>query len=122
MPEIGLSGLMSGDGKRGVGQRPEATAPILDSTLADIGPYARELKKRDETLSIIVVIVDGASPAAKMTRLTRMRHSLRLISKSIIAVGQRSFQTCAAFCLLAQQMNGRAIPRTSTPTRARVGC
>jgi hypothetical protein len=28
------------------------------------------LKKRDETLSIIVVIVDGASPAAKMTRLT----------------------------------------------------
>jgi hypothetical protein len=73
------------------------------------------LKKRDETLSIIVVIVDGASPAAKMTRLTRMRHSLRLISKSIIAVGQRSFQTCAAFCLLAQQMNGRAIPRTATP-------
>lgn len=30
MPEIGLSGLMSGDGKRGVGHRPEAAAPILD--------------------------------------------------------------------------------------------
>jgi hypothetical protein len=30
MPEIGLSGLMSGDGKRGVGHRPQATAPILD--------------------------------------------------------------------------------------------
>jgi hypothetical protein len=32
MPEIGTSGLMSGDGKRGDGQRPQATAPILDST------------------------------------------------------------------------------------------
>ena len=32
MPEIGTSGLMSGDGKRGVGHRPQATAPILDST------------------------------------------------------------------------------------------
>jgi hypothetical protein len=30
MPEIGTSGLMSGDGKRGDGQRPQATAPILD--------------------------------------------------------------------------------------------
>ena len=32
MPEIGTSGSMSGDGKRGVGHRPQATAPILDST------------------------------------------------------------------------------------------
>ena len=32
MPEIGTPGLMSGDGKRGVGHRPQATAPILDST------------------------------------------------------------------------------------------
>jgi hypothetical protein len=32
MPEIGTSGLMSGDGKRGAGRRPQATAPILDST------------------------------------------------------------------------------------------
>jgi len=37
MPEIGSSGLMSGDGKRGVGHRPQATAPILDSTIGDIG-------------------------------------------------------------------------------------
>ncbi|MEH2565151.1 hypothetical protein V1289_004778 [Bradyrhizobium sp. AZCC 2289] len=29
--------LMSGDGKRGVGHRPQATAPILDSTNSDIG-------------------------------------------------------------------------------------
>jgi hypothetical protein len=32
MPEIGTLGLMSGDGKRSVGHRPQATAPILDST------------------------------------------------------------------------------------------
>jgi hypothetical protein len=32
MPEIGMSGSMSGDGKRGVGHRPQATGPILDST------------------------------------------------------------------------------------------
>jgi hypothetical protein len=36
MPEIGTSGLMSGDGKRGDGQRPQATAPILDSTIATL--------------------------------------------------------------------------------------
>ena len=33
MPEIGTSGSMSGDGKRGAGHRPKATAPILDSTI-----------------------------------------------------------------------------------------
>jgi hypothetical protein len=37
MPEIGASGLMSGGGKRGVGHRPQAPAPILDSTVSDIG-------------------------------------------------------------------------------------
>jgi hypothetical protein len=36
MPEIGSSGLMSGDGKRGVGHRPQATAPILDSTNSEV--------------------------------------------------------------------------------------
>ena len=36
MPEIGTPGLMSGDGKRGIGHRPQATAPILDSTDADM--------------------------------------------------------------------------------------
>jgi hypothetical protein len=36
MPEIGSSGLMSGDGKRGDGHWPQATAPILDSTIGDI--------------------------------------------------------------------------------------
>ena len=44
MPEIGTFGLMSGDGKRSVGHRPQATAPILDSTdpsvpaTAGVGP------------------------------------------------------------------------------------
>ena len=36
MPEIGSSGLMSGDGKRGVGHRPQATVPVLDSTTAEL--------------------------------------------------------------------------------------
>src|ERR1700730_14097494 len=34
MPEIGMSVSMSGDGKRSVGHRPQATAPILDSTIS----------------------------------------------------------------------------------------
>jgi hypothetical protein len=34
MPEIGTSSSMSGDGKRSDGLRPQATAPILDSTIA----------------------------------------------------------------------------------------
>src|SRR5580704_5662597 len=38
MPEIGTSGLMSGDGKRSVGKLPQATAPILDSTNSDLPP------------------------------------------------------------------------------------
>ena len=33
MPETGTSGSMSGDGKRGVGHRPQVTALILDSTI-----------------------------------------------------------------------------------------
>jgi len=32
MPEIGTSSSMSGDGKRSDGLRPQATAPVLDST------------------------------------------------------------------------------------------
>ena len=36
MPEIGTFGLMSGDGKRGVGHSPQATTPILNSTLAAV--------------------------------------------------------------------------------------
>jgi hypothetical protein len=36
MPEIGTSGSMSGDGKRSVGHRPQATAPILDSTISEM--------------------------------------------------------------------------------------
>ena len=36
MPEIGTFGLMSGDGKRSVGHRPQATAPILDFTDASV--------------------------------------------------------------------------------------
>jgi hypothetical protein len=40
MPEIGTSGSMSGDGKRSAGLRAQATAPILDSTIASVHPNA----------------------------------------------------------------------------------
>ena len=36
MPETGTSSSMSEDGKRSDGLRPQATAPILDSTSADL--------------------------------------------------------------------------------------
>ena len=36
MPEIGTSSSTSGDGKRSVGHRPQATAPVLDSTKAAV--------------------------------------------------------------------------------------
>jgi hypothetical protein len=50
MPEIGTSGLMSGDGKRGVGHRPQATAPILDSTVADLG------NRQDESVDCMTML------------------------------------------------------------------
>ena len=41
MPEIGTSGSMSGDGKRGVAKMAVVTAPILDSTIStDAAPLA----------------------------------------------------------------------------------
>jgi hypothetical protein len=46
MPEIGMSVSMSGDGKRGVGHRPQATAPILDSTGPAIAPMAKRMLTR----------------------------------------------------------------------------
>jgi hypothetical protein len=46
MPEIGSSGLMSGDGKRGVGHRPQATAPILDSTGTELSPRRVSMELR----------------------------------------------------------------------------
>jgi hypothetical protein len=49
VPEIGTLGLMSGDGKRSAGHRPQATAPILDSTntvlVVGIGCSAGRLKR-----------------------------------------------------------------------------
>jgi hypothetical protein len=43
MPEIGTSGSISGDRKRGVGHRPQATAPVLDSTLGGKSNVSRLL-------------------------------------------------------------------------------
>jgi len=56
MPEIGSSGLMSGDGKRGVGHRPQATAPILDSTNRDMGLISNRDMVRGRTGSVLSVL------------------------------------------------------------------
>jgi hypothetical protein len=49
VPEIGTPGLTSGDGKRGVGHGPQATAPILDSTVAAIARALAEIMSELET-------------------------------------------------------------------------
>jgi hypothetical protein len=55
MPETGTSGSMSGDGKRSDGQRPQVTAPILDSTLTSF--------RGDQTKSVAFGgITDMAGP------------------------------------------------------------
>ena len=46
MPAIGTFGLMSEDGKRSVGHRPQATAPILDSTEASFSAAQRNVHTR----------------------------------------------------------------------------
>ena len=65
MPEIDTFGLMSGGGKRSVGHRPQATAPILDSTATDIrwgipvksvGPLASLSNKQCDSLSVAEVL------------------------------------------------------------------
>jgi len=45
MPEIGMSVSMSGDGKRSVGHRPQATAPILDSTCTKLHRFLARPKE-----------------------------------------------------------------------------
>jgi hypothetical protein len=44
MPEIGMSVSMSGDGRRSVGHRPQATAPILDSTDPEVQIAAKRVR------------------------------------------------------------------------------
>jgi hypothetical protein len=57
MPEIGTSGLTSGDGKRGDGHRPQATAPILDST------WLRENVRGRKARRIVFSIVLSRQPS-----------------------------------------------------------
>ena len=49
MPETGTSGSMSGDGKRGVGHRPQVTAPILDFTETQLQRRPRFDRDRAES-------------------------------------------------------------------------
>ena len=52
MPEIGTSSSMSGDRKRGVGHRPQATAPILDSTKSTALAY-EDFRRSFQSRSIL---------------------------------------------------------------------
>jgi len=75
MPEIGTSGSMSGDGKRSVGHRPQATAPILDSTDSDVSSIRRGRKPSGDKLPFPSMERHG--------RICPMRYCLRRL-------GQRS--------------------------------
>src|SRR6267143_6567598 len=59
MPEIGTSGSMSGDGKRSVGHRPQATAPILDSTDSFVTTIHRARKVSGNKLPSLGTARDG---------------------------------------------------------------
>jgi hypothetical protein len=54
MPEIGTSSSMSGDGKRSVGHRPQATAPVLDSTVADEAETHAEVSSSGQSGRVVV--------------------------------------------------------------------
>jgi hypothetical protein len=74
MPEIGMSVSMSGDGKRGVGHRPQATAPILDSTVADAtvaGPSVRNWSKFRHQYQARLTMAGGATVARTRRPLPR---------------------------------------------------
>ena len=81
MPEIGTSGSMSGDGKRSVGHRPQATAPILDSTIG----------------SLAKIRLDGVWPHVR--RPQRIYRLCQMSPRALFCL-----QQCAARC--QEQQNG----------------
>jgi hypothetical protein len=61
-PQVGAtSGSMSGDGKRSVGHRPQATAPILDSTrpAADMSQPAQRGRRATSCVLVLVHAFGG---------------------------------------------------------------
>src|SRR5712675_698498 len=67
MPEIGSSGLMSGDGRRRVGHRPQVTAPILDSTNADFKSFVLSVMKRTSDRAVMAVTCAHYKSVSKPT-------------------------------------------------------
>src|SRR5665811_646022 len=96
MPEIGTSGLTSGDGKRGDGQRPPATAPILDSTKTDLpmqSPHVRCWGDNGSRISVLRLVF-------RRRRLARARGKLE----------QRCSRALASLlALLADQPPGEVV-------------
>jgi hypothetical protein len=66
MPEIGTSSSMSGDGKRSDGLRPQATAPILDSTIASFRCAAQLVAMGGQTRTSSFGAARPLPPAADM--------------------------------------------------------
>src|SRR5512133_1425089 len=104
MPEIGSSGLMSGDGKRGVGHRPQATAPILDSLpLRKWSAYMRPPLSRvfrwclAISIALVTDVVRGQAPqprsGAPKTQGLRVRH----IRSIILVIANTSCSIAPAF-------------------------
>jgi hypothetical protein len=96
MPEIGTSGLMSGDGKRGDGQRPQATAPILDLyEAAVVKGISVVLSDLDSLLVTDVVRGQAPQPRSGAPKVQGLR--VRHIRNIMLAIANTSCSIAPAF-------------------------
>src|SRR5215213_5503439 len=87
-----MPGLMSGDGKRGVGHRPQATAPILDSTIPELSLKIRSDVKRTrwpgqlivEPRSMLVAESDLLSYSCRVAGARNVESNCRLGLRSVL--------------------------------------
>src|SRR5258707_1079060 len=92
MPEIGTPGLMSGDGKRGVGHRPQATAPILDSTVAEVGTRgALPMPSIGSNMNVINI-------SAKRSELDLARRRRHACNIDVLCTTEKAHETCTKDC------------------------
>src|ERR1700730_12373030 len=93
MPEIGTSGLMRGDGKRGDGQKAQATAPILDSPFSDLAPMtSREMMR---TVNLIQLGIAGDLKLKGLAGIFLARRAARRAGGPAIIVGSFDVEVAA---------------------------
>jgi hypothetical protein len=85
MPEIGTSGSMSGDGKRAIGKA-SSTAPILDSTCAEVIEDLSRLGPNPAVHSSVSFRLKDARQSARTTRQSRCAEVLRESLQAIVAL------------------------------------